>query len=453
MSSKIAKGIIGNGLAQITQKVIRILDQLLLVPFFLVAWGPEYYGEWITLSIIPTILAFSDFGVGSAAGNSFVLAYTAGDKQEAANIKKSGIIVITYTIFIGLILTFCALAIANYYNLFDKTLIISNEAITAISLLMIAKVITFYFPLIEGFFRSAQKAAYGIFIQSGFCAANIIAGLIALQIGYKVIGYAMSQLIVSIIFTSIYFVIGNKLVKFEYIKGNITIENIKNLTYKGAGYMLNMMWQGIYFQGSTFVIRVTLGAESVTIFNTMRTACRSINQLFNIINGSVFPELQYAYGKKEMHIVHRLFRMSILTSIIIGILGTTLLMIFGLDIYNIWTNNTLSIPNNIWYTFTIGILFNGIWWTSIVAYSVTNNPYNFAIPCTITSCLSVGISYILSKHFGLHGAVLGTILFDVIMMIYVLPDSAKLFGLKTSELFCHIIEDLQNIKKSFFKKG
>ena len=153
-----------------------------------------------------------------------------------------------------------------------------------------------------------------------------------------------------------------------------------------------------------------------------------------------------------MQTVHRLFRLSILTSIIIGILGTIMLMIFGLDIYNVWTNNTLSVSSNIWYTFCIGILFNGIWWTSIVAYSATNNPYNFAIPCTITSCLSVGISYILSKHFGLYGAVLGVILFDVIMMIYVLPDSTRLLGLKTKELFYHIKEDLQSIKNILLRK-
>ena len=58
----ITKGIINNGLANITQKIIRILDQLLLVPFFLTTWGVEYYGEWLTLSIVPSILAFSDLG-------------------------------------------------------------------------------------------------------------------------------------------------------------------------------------------------------------------------------------------------------------------------------------------------------------------------------------------------------------------------------------------------------
>ena len=117
MKSNIAKGIIGNGLAQITQKVIRVLDQLLLVPFFLSYWDASYYGEWLTLSIIPSMLGFSELGVGTAAGNSFVLAYASGNKQQAANIKKSGITVISFTIILGFILTIVVLLICNYLKL------------------------------------------------------------------------------------------------------------------------------------------------------------------------------------------------------------------------------------------------------------------------------------------------------------------------------------------------
>ena len=39
MKNSIVKGVIGNSFAQITLKVIQALDQLLLIPFFLTAWG------------------------------------------------------------------------------------------------------------------------------------------------------------------------------------------------------------------------------------------------------------------------------------------------------------------------------------------------------------------------------------------------------------------------------
>ena len=451
MKSNIAKGIIGNGLAQITIKVVRVFDQLLLVPFFLVAWGPEYYGEWITLSIIPTILAYSNLGFGTASGNSFVLAYTAGDKQKAANLSKCGILVILGSIIIGGVFTAVTLWGGKYFNLFEKSLIPANEAITAIALLMAGRLITFYHQHIEGYFRAERKAAQGSFIYSVHLAISLLASFGALCAGCGIIGYAFSQFIVAVLFTIIFFIIGYKTIDLKGYKGVFTCSDIKQITSKGMGYMMDPVWQSIYFQGSTFVVRLTLGAEAVAIFNTVRTACRSVSQIFNVINGSVFPELQYEYGKGNMQTVHRLFRLSILTSIIIGIAGTALLMIFGLSIYNLWTQNILSVPTNVWYTFIISILFNAVWWTSMVAYPVTNKPYNFAIASTATACVSVAASYFLAQHFELLGAALGAAIFEFIMMLYVLPDSCRLLGMKTRELFAHFKEDFALIKKKFCK--
>ena len=451
MSSKLAKGIIGNGLAQISIKVIRAIDQLLLVPFFLSFWDASYYGEWLTLSIFPSMLGFSDLGVGTAAGNSFVLAYASGDKQQAANIRKNGITVISFTILLGFILTIAILFICNYFNLFSKTLIPANEAITAVSLLMIAKLFYFFNNLTEGYFRGVRRAALGAFMYSGYSVMNIVAGLFALWVGCGVIGYAFSQFIVSIIYTIFYWIVGNRLIDLKEYKGHFFASEIKSILIKGLGYMMNPIWNSIYFQGSTFVVRLVLGAESVAVFNTMRTACRSISQMFNIVNGSVLPELQYEYGKGNVHVVHRLFRISILTSISIGIIGTLLLCLFGLDIYNLWTKNILYVSNTVWYTFVIGILFNGVWWTAIVAYSVTNKPYHFGFASIITACLSLAVSYLLSIHFGLWGSVMGTVLFDLIMMLYILPDSCHLLGMRIKDIFTHINEDYSLIKNRFVR--
>ena len=446
MKNRIAKGIIGNGFAQIILKIIRVLDQLLLIPFFLTAWGAAYYGEWVTLSIIPAVLGFSDLGIGTAVGNSFVLAYVAGERQVAANLRKSGFFVISCTIVLGSILSLVIVYIADHYKLFDKTLIVSNDAIVSVTLLMVAKLITFYHHLIDGLFRGAQKATLGNFIYSGYSAANLLSGFIALTIGCGVVGYAFSQFIVSIIFTTFYSIKGYKIINLEDCVGHVIMSDVKTIIFKGVGYMINMIWQIIYFQGGLFVVRLTLGPESVTAFNTMRTACRSVSQMFNIVNGSVFPALQYEYGKGNIHTVFRLFRLSILISVIIGVIGALLLSLFGMNIYNLWTQSMLEVSNEVFYTFVLGLLFNSVWWSAIVAYSVTNNPYKLAIPCLVVACCSVGLSYVMSIYLGLWGAVFGAIMFDIIMMFYVIPDSSRLLGLKTINLLFDLKEDILFLK-------
>ena len=153
----------------------------------------------------------------------------------------------------------------------------------------------------------------------------------------------------------------------------------------------------------------------------------------------------------NMNTVHRLFRLSILSSIFVGIIGTIFLSFFGLDIYNWWTQSQLSVTTEVWNTFVVSILFNAVWWTAMVAYPVTNQPYHFAVASITTACLSVVISCIFSIYLGLWGATLGVLLFELVMMLYILPDSCRLFGMKTIELFMHLKDDCILIRKKICK--
>ena len=451
MNSKLAKGIIGNGLAQITLKVIRVMEQLLLIPFFLTAWGAAYYGEWVTLSIIPTVLTFTNFGFGSAVSNSFVLAYTGGDKQKATDINKNGILVVGGSIVIGAILTAAILWGSSYFLFFENSFIPIHEAILSIALLMTGRLISFYHLLIEGYYRGARKAVLSGFLYAGCSAINLVVGLGVLYWEGGIVEYAFSQFLVTVLFTIVYFVVGRRLIDLKGYRGRYILSDIKQIASKGMGYMMDPVWQCIYFQGSTLVVRLTLGPEAVAAFNTIRTACRSVSQIFNVVNGSIFPELQYEYGQGNMNTVHRLFRLSVLSSIFVGIIGTILLSIFGLDIYNWWTQSQLSVSSEVWNTFVASILFNAVWWTAMVAYPVTNKPYHFAVASIAAACLSVIVSYILSIYLGLWGASLGAMFFELVMMLYVLPDSCRLLGMKTAGLFTHLKEDSMIIKKKILK--
>ena len=100
----------------------------------------------------------------------------------------------------------------------------------------------------------------------------------------------------------------------------------------------------------------------------------------------------------------------------------------------------------------LGILLNAIWWTSVVTYRMTNQPYHFAIMSTFSASISVGMSYILSKYYGLLGAAIGTLVYDCMMVFYVLPDSCHLLGMKTKELFLYVYEDYSFLKRKFLKR-
>ena len=448
----IVKGILYNSSATVFQKVVRIAEQLLLVPFFLTQWGVAYYGEWLTLSIIPSVLALSDLGIGSAISNSFTLCYASGDKKTSASSIKNGLMVTTFALLLGLMITVVVMSCGNYWHLFDKSCVDYRSALLTVLFLMLARLVAFYNQMAEGFYRASRKAALGTFINSLHRVLNLIASAVCLLVGMTMVKLAFVLLLLALAFTPFYYLFGRRFVSFDGEKGCLDASLIKDMVKKGFGYMATPIWQSIYFQGSTFVVRVVIGVEAVAMFNTVRTVCRSVNQMYSIINGSIFPELQYEYGRGNMSVVRRVFSFSVRLSMVLGLLGGVFLAIFGLDLYGWWTKSMIDVPIDVWYVFLVGVFLNAVWWTAVVVYRMTNQPYHFAVASLLMSTVSVGMSYVLAQWCGMIGVVIGAVLFDLVMAIYVLRDSCSMLGISASTLFSVPKQDFLYFKQKYIRR-
>ena len=52
-------------------RLVRVAEQLLLVPVFLAVWGAERYGEWIALNSLGLFVALANFGITPAPPTLF----------------------------------------------------------------------------------------------------------------------------------------------------------------------------------------------------------------------------------------------------------------------------------------------------------------------------------------------------------------------------------------------
>jgi O-antigen/teichoic acid export membrane protein len=428
--------ILNNGVASLLQKVVRALEQLLLVPFFISSWGAAYYGEWLTLTIIPSVLAFSDMGFGWAAGNSFVLKYTAGDRQGAANVSRTGFTIISFAIMFGMVLSIVIMLLGIHFGWFAKSLISADDAIKALSFMMAAKLMTFYTQLFDAHYRAARKAALSMYMSVVFAAGNILAGFLVLILGYGIVAFAFWQFIVAVIYTLILGRLGISVLKLSSeARGHFDKIDAKQMIVKGLGYMMFPGWQIIFFQGTTFIVRLALGPVAVVVFNTIRTLTRSVQQIFQLINSSFFPELQYELGSGNITKAQRLFLNAIRMSAIIAFFGIVFLAVFGLPIYKWWTQKVLEPPYLMWYLFLVGLFFNAIWFTTEMVYRAMNKPYQLGIPALIVALLSVICSYFCCRLWGLTGAAVGNLMFVLLMFLLILPTSCKLMEVKIRSIF------------------
>jgi O-antigen/teichoic acid export membrane protein len=448
------KNLIKNGFASVLQKVIGSLQQLFLVPFFISAWGVEYYGEWLTLTIIPSVLMFANMGFGTAAGNIIVLRYAAGKKQDAADMAKSGFFIITVIVFVAILISIITILILNFFEVFDKSIIEPNDAILAIILMMIARLLNFFYQFYESYFRAAQRAALSMQIMNVYLSINLIGGVLVLTLGGNIVAFATFTLISTLIFNPIYALIGRSVLKLRELSTAKIIKRDITEAYKiGIGYLLNPLWQSIYFQGTTFVVRILLGPGAVAIFNTVRTLSRSINQLYSIINTSIFPELQFMIGKGNFNQARQLFRVSIILTFFTSLLGMLFLFYFGLWFYEVWTKNELNPPEAMWNIFVLSIGFNALWWTSGVVFQSFNKPYSIGIAGIVAAVLSVILTYVFTNIWGLVGAALGALTLDLVLAIYVLPTACKLIGQPLNKFIYQLVyEDISKIKQIIVRK-
>lgn len=451
----VKKNLIKNGISSGILKIIKILEQLLLVPFFITAWGSAYYGEWLTLTIIPTVIGLSDFGFGTAAANTFVLKYASGDKQGAANIYKCGIWTISIIILFSLLLSIFIIGICNYLEIFDKSLIKKYDAIIAVLILMFSKIITFYKQLFDAYFRASKRFNVSVNMNSLYSLVILISSVIILIFKGGVIILTSVNLIFTILYIIIHSILAKRTLPMESINGNITKVDMIDLMKVGFGYLIVPVWQAIFFQGTTFVVRIILGPVSVAIFNTVRALTRLVYQSNAVVINSIIPELQYAIGELKFELAQKLFRSIIIIVSLLSFFGVLFLITVGPWIYEVWTKKALFPPDIMWYVFIVGVFFNSIWVISSEVILAANKPYHFTISALISSSISLLISYLLIKKYGLSGAAFGSLILDILLCFYLIPVSCKFLKQPICQLYSQLKIDLKpsNILNIISKKS
>ena len=442
------KSIIKNGIAALIQKGIKIAEQLLLIPFFIQYWGAAYYGEWLTLTIIPATLALADIGFGSAAANTFLLKYAAGDKQGAANTAKTGIRVVSLLIIGAIILSAIVVLVLQYLHVFDKSIIPANEAIGAVLILLTARILSFYQVIFEAFFRAARRASISINFQTFIALSNVVAGLIVILSGGKAIDYAIGVLLVIVVLNPIYIFLATRVLGLSKThKAIVNQKEILPLLKTGFGYFLSPIWQAVYYQGMTFVVRITLGPVAVTIFNTLRTLVRSSSQAFAMAITAVYPDFQFELGAGNKVRAKKIFIGVLILNLIMAFVFIICLGLFGSSLYNWWTNNQLVVPQTLWIFFIVGIFFYAIWFTCSFIFEASNRPYINTVSSLVCSILAIIMSWFLASWIGLIGVAISAFLFDFIMSIYLYNKGKVIIEYSFKQLLDYFLSFIMKIFK------
>jgi len=181
MRNRIWGALIANGFS----RVIRIAEQLVLLPLLIAGWGIELYGEWVALFSIATFAGIANFGIGHTAASEIVLQHARDDNSAATTTFVTSMVVTTIAVVAGFLSLLAVVSLADIHSLVSITALDSREARSIVVVLSLAILLAFYNEPLGGVLNAAIGAALPNFIYATTKAIEIGAIGVALHFGVR----------------------------------------------------------------------------------------------------------------------------------------------------------------------------------------------------------------------------------------------------------------------------
>lgn len=449
LKHSIIKNLFSGGFGKASTVVIRLIQ----VPLLLSALGVTDYGIWLVLSSLPAWLTMANLGFGSVAANEITMLTASANYKKANEIYATTLALISFIAVVGIVVVSVIVPFVDWKTFFKESSL-SNSDFSFILILLASNIfISFFNEVFASRFRAAQKYYISILLNGLKPWLDLLGVLIVIYLGVGFMPLAISMTAVSIIFVLANY-IASKLV---YKQINFSIANVNKVHYKflfskGIAFQAFPLGNALLYQGSLLVIQSILGPAAVALFGTARTLVRSVNQLMELINQAIWPELSYVLGAKDYLKARKLHRMGVIASVALAIAGTAFLLIFGQSLYSFWTGNALQLNTLLLFLFLVPIPFNALWFTSSVVHVACNQHEKLAINYLIATTLSIVACIAFSYIWGIQGAALSTLVADIVLIPFVFRKSLRLTEDSLSEFFKISIFDYATIRKSFLHK-
>jgi O-antigen/teichoic acid export membrane protein len=427
--SSTKKRLIASFMANIFGRLTTTIIQIVSVPIFLSHWGAHLYGEWLLLSTIPTYFSLSDIGLGSVAGNEMTMLVAASKLDEALEVFQS----------VWIVTTLCSSAIGLllfgfiWFLPIDRWLHIQQLSIVDVRIVVLflglSTLLSMQETLFQACFRCVGRYAYGTSMRTTFTLCSFVVILIPVMLGLSPSWVALTSMLVNAACTfALWFLLRREI---KWIKFGVKYARrsaVRRLVSPAIAMLSVPFANSLNLQGILIVIGTIPGPTAVVTFSTCRTISRSANQVMQLVNNSVWPEVSAAFGAGNMNLAKKLHRRACQLSIFLCLCVTLVVAVFGRYIWKVWTIGKVPTDSVLLYIMLAQLLVSSFWYTSSVIPISINKHQTMARVLVISSFLGLLIAAVLMKVpvLQLRGAALGLVVGDVINVLFILRISLRL---------------------------
>jgi O-antigen/teichoic acid export membrane protein len=404
-------------------QMINIASRILLVPLFLLAWGPGIYGEWLLLSSMVAYLAITDMGGAVYIGNRMTQAYAHRDQELFRKILHTGLALF---LAIPLVVLIIFLTVIFFFNP-AAFLHISQTSHRTIMLVLALLAFQFVISLPQGIllrvYFAVEMLPRGVMLLNfmQFLSFALVAG--GLWLGWGMAPIALLQIIpYGLIAALVLYDLNRKFPQFQILSLKAADFSFGLSFIKPSlHFFLIQVSQAFSIQGIVLVVGMILGPVQVVLFSTMRTMVNLIRSFFEQVSHAAWPEMTRLDAQEDIDKFLVLFRVILRSILVASILFITIFHFFGGYIYHFWLRKTVPFEQPVMDLFLIYMGQFIFWLTCSHPLLATNRHQTLAKVLFISSILTIVLAYLGGRHLGLPGILLGMIVGDVLLPFWFVP--------------------------------
>lgn len=394
--------------------------QLLTIPLLTQFWGAEGYGIWLMLLTVPTYIALSDLGFGTAAGVVVTRCSVVQDYDTALAAIHSTIAFVLTAVLVaaGVVFGYAGWlawqggAVAGFG---------AGEIALAVVFITAYAVVLSQMRIVTVIYSSTHKFAFG----------TVLAGTMVLLEGGALVwvvvsggGIALAGFVYLSIRTCGYFLSAYLLKKQEpWVTIGVSLATkkvIRELANPSAAALGLTLATALILQGLVLALGVTAGAATVAIFGAARTLSRAPLQLSGMVLRPSLPELTRAITEGNRALERRLTRVNVAVALLVTIPFAVFLSFFGGALLTWVSGGVLVAPKTLFVVLALACVFNATWMAFAAPLISMNRQAEFSYWYLVLAVLAVGAMWLplegdLLKAAGLMALVEGA-LFALILL-------------------------------------
>ncbi len=408
--------------AQMASQALRVVQQILLVPFFLRAWGVDLYNDWLLMAAGAGILSILDGGMQP---------YFSGLLQErmvrnevAAFRRAVKIANFNYVAVIAIALL--AIAVASLWiewlPLLGVDHMESGAAYWTLALLAGNLLAAMPFGVANSIYRAHGEYDRGVMMGTGNLGGQIVIPLILLTLGQPSTILAAGMVGGTIVSWTIIAVDQRR--RYGPLPWGLAIPTAaeQRVTIGKCLYFASQpisTWLTI--QGPLLILgHLSAPAETVA-FNTARTLIGVSRQVTIQMSYPFGFELSVLLIRDELAALRRLLTDAVSIVAIAGGLLAGVTIVAGEPVAALWLRGKVAIPPELILIMALPVAISASSQVYQVLLAFSNRPRLIAHGVGIFALIGFGSAIVLAPSFGAEGVAAGLAIGEVIGMVLYLP--------------------------------